>query len=199
MLILDLFSGTQSLKKVVDKLGWEYKSVDIEDKYKPTICVDILDWDYKKSGLKPDIIWASPPCITWSIATHRHRVLPDLKPKTEMARIAELLIKKMLEIIEFFKPKIWLIENPRGRLRHYGPMLQLENRKTFYYSNYKHYTHKPTDIWSSHYLGSDEKKPDIKLTKWSDLKGNRFQVRNAIPESLLFNILVTSIKTYYDY
>ena len=30
MLVLDLFSGTQSVKKVCDKLGYEYISLDID-------------------------------------------------------------------------------------------------------------------------------------------------------------------------
>lgn len=199
MLVLDLFSGTQSVKNITDKLGWDYYSVDIEDTYQPSLCIDILKWDYKNSGLKPDIIWASPPCITWSIATNKHRVLPDLTPKTEMARTAELIVKRMLEIINFFKPDIWIIENPRGRLRHYPPMKQLANRKTFYYSRYGHYIHKPTDIWSSHDLGKDETRPDIKLPNFRDIKGNRFKMRNAIPEKLLFQIFLQSIqKKYYD-
>ena len=197
MLVLDLFSGTQSLKKIVDNLGWDYYSVDIEDTYNPSLCIDILEWDYKNSGLKPDIIWASPPCITWSIATNRHRVLPDLKPKTEMARTAELIIKKTLEIIDFFKPDIWLIEIPRGRLRHYPPMKALQHRKTFYYSNYGHYIHKPTDIWSSHYLGKDEKKPNKKLLNFRDIKGNRFKMRNAIPELLIYNLFLKTIQVRF--
>lgn len=197
MFVLDLFSGSQSVNKVINKLDWTYYSVDIDNTYKPNLCIDILKWDYKKSGLKPDIIWASPPCTTWSIATNRHRVLPDLKPKTEEAKEAELIIKKMLEIINYFKPKFWLIENPRGRLKHYGPMKKLKYRTTVYYINYGHHCQKPTDIWSSHELWTE--KPLIKQTvPWSHLKGqSRFILRNSIPQLLIYKLFTHLLQNLF--
>ena len=67
--LLELFSGTGSVGKVAKGLpeGFEVTSVDINKKANPTILTDILKWDYKQ--FEPghfDVIWASPPCNTFS-------------------------------------------------------------------------------------------------------------------------------------
>ena len=60
----DIFSGTGSVGKVAKTLpeGFEVISVDNNKKANPTICTDILEWDYKQ--FEPgyfEVIWASPP------------------------------------------------------------------------------------------------------------------------------------------
>ena len=59
--VLELFSGTRSIGKVCDQLGWESVSVDLimEADHK----CDIMDFDYKQYDKDYfDIVWASPPC-----------------------------------------------------------------------------------------------------------------------------------------
>ena len=65
MRVLDLFSGTHSVGKVASALGYEVVSLDLSD---ATICCDIMEWDYKAAFSVGhfDIIWASPPCNTFS-------------------------------------------------------------------------------------------------------------------------------------
>ena len=68
MRLLELFSGTGSVGKVAHALGYEVVSLDLTD---ATICCDILDWDYKAASVGYfDIIWASPPCNTFSKMQH---------------------------------------------------------------------------------------------------------------------------------
>ena len=52
MLVLDLFCGTKSVKKITDKLNWDYIGLDIEKKFNPDILIDFLEWDYKKYDKK---------------------------------------------------------------------------------------------------------------------------------------------------
>jgi site-specific DNA-cytosine methylase len=109
MKILELFSGTKSVSKAYPNL--DIVSLDIIDKHKPTIVCDILEWDYKKDYAEGyfDIVWASPPCIEYSI----------LKNNTGMAtnlELADKIVLKTLEIIDYFKPKKWFIENPQTGL-----------------------------------------------------------------------------------
>ena len=60
---LDLFCGTKSFSKIANQKGYETTTLDILEKFNPTICCDLMDWDYK---VNPpgyyDIIWASPNC-----------------------------------------------------------------------------------------------------------------------------------------
>ena len=42
--LLELFSGTGSVGRAFEELGWVVVSVDLDRNAKPTICMDVLDW-----------------------------------------------------------------------------------------------------------------------------------------------------------
>ena len=66
MRFLELFSGTRSVGKVAETLGFEVVSLDIKN---ADIECDIMDWDYTIYSPKYfDFIWASPPCTEYSRA-----------------------------------------------------------------------------------------------------------------------------------
>ena len=65
MNVLELFSGTGSVGKVCDSLGWNVISVDLV--LPATHEMDILDFDYKQYPKDFfSIVWGSPPCIAYS-------------------------------------------------------------------------------------------------------------------------------------
>ena len=69
MLCLELFSGTGSIGRAFVKLGWTVVSLDKDPKFNPTICVDILEWDYKLFDRNNFyFVWASPVCTEYSKA-----------------------------------------------------------------------------------------------------------------------------------
>ena len=108
MKLLELFSGTGSVGKVAKELGFDVVSLDLKD---ANINTDILNWDYKQLNRNNfKIIWASPPCVEYSIA------------KTTGVRkidYANSIVKKTIEIINYFNPSVWFIENPQtGLLKH---------------------------------------------------------------------------------
>jgi site-specific DNA-cytosine methylase len=120
MKLLELFSGTGSVGKVAEELGYEVISVDITDKLHPVshLC-DILTWDYT---IYPeghfDVIWASPPCRSFSCLQRCK------KPKVEIDTLIQTVglppLRKAEEIIEYFKPTKWFIENPQtGRMKEF--------------------------------------------------------------------------------
>ena len=118
MRVLELFSGTGSVSKVCEELGYEVVSVDITDKlHKPTHKADILHWDYK---VYPpghfDVVWASPPCRTFSALRRISKTRDEIE--RDIREIGLPILRKTEEIIQYFKPARWFIENPQsGRMK----------------------------------------------------------------------------------
>lgn len=137
--LLELFSGSGSVGKVAKKLGYEVTSVDIL--FPATYRCDILKWNYKK--YPPgyfDVIWASPPCTEFSYAkTVGER---DIAGALKLVRTA-------LQIIKYFEPRSYAIENPVGHLRHMNIMKKRTDRKTISYCKYGYSYRKNTDIWTN--------------------------------------------------
>jgi len=110
MRLLELFCGTKSVSNAIGSHFDEIVSVDILSKFQPTICSDILLWDFT---IYPpnhfDAIWASPPCTQYSKA--KTRGVRDITG-------ANAIVRKTLEIIQYFNPAKWFIENPdTGKLK----------------------------------------------------------------------------------
>jgi site-specific DNA-cytosine methylase len=117
MKILELFKGSGSITKYFEnKKDVEVISLDILKKFEPTICCDIMEFDYKKYEIGYfDIIWASPECKIFSILQYTH-IGKKWKNREELDKEREkhkIFINKTIEIIDYLKPKKYFIENPR--------------------------------------------------------------------------------------
>ena len=108
MRLLELFSGTKSVGRAFEALGWEVTSLDADATTRPSICADIREWDYRTYPPGHfDLIWASPVCTEFSRAlTRRPRRLED----------GDRLVLKTIEIIGYLRPRWWAVENPRTGL-----------------------------------------------------------------------------------
>lgn len=147
MKILSLFSGTGSIEKETREDD-EVTSVDISDSlYPPSVCVDILKWDYKNAGFAAghfDAIFAGVPCTEYSR-------LRDCCKKTKPPDIAKAneIVLRTLEIIEYFKPKFWFIENPDGgKLKEQEFMKDLPYHRVSY-CMYGYDYRKTTRFWTN--------------------------------------------------
>ena len=120
---LELFSGTQSIGKVLKSKNYNVISVDITDykgKHIPTHKINILNFDYKQYPVGNfDIIHASPPCVyysnlqnCWIGRTKKNGECLTKELLEEKRKTMDLLVKKALEIIDYFKPRLWVLENP---------------------------------------------------------------------------------------
>lgn len=179
---------------------------------------------------RPDVILASPPCESWSIASamkngnacwkkefntatslfgdiqasskftireHRDYERYQYKyGKSFLTRInGEMCTYNMVQIIERYKPKIFIIENPmQSRIWEYledviGFKLPHKNRT--YYSDYGYIIQKPTIFASNINLGLRNNKTATELA-FKDIKSNgngRYNERSNIPNELIFDMI----------
>ena len=147
MKVLELFAGSRSIGKVADSLDYKVFSSDLNNFKNIDYVIDILDFDINKVPFKPDLIWASPPCTSYSIAAISHH-RPHNKPLSDFAVKSDLIVKRTLEIIKELNPEFWYIENPRGMLRKQSFMKGIP-RTTIWYCTYGDTRAKPTDIWTN--------------------------------------------------
>lgn len=122
MKVLELFAGTRSIGKAFEKRGHDVFSVewnrDFENINLYADIGELTAQDIITRFGKPDVIWASPDCSTYSIAAiSHHRQKEDngnLQPVSEYAKFCDKVNKHVIELIKELKPAYWFIENPRG-------------------------------------------------------------------------------------
>ena len=157
MKVLELFAGTRSIGKAFEARGHEVFSVDWDESFEDIdLHADIgklTAEDILQRFGRPDVIWASPDCTTYSIARISYHRTKDesgnLLPKTDYAKKCDEINRHLIALIEELQPKYWFIENPVAGLRKMDWMQGLP-RYTITYCQYGENRQKPTDIWTNH-------------------------------------------------
>ena len=71
MKTIELFSGTQSFSKVAKEFGYNTFTVELDEYFEADLHKNILDVTVKDLPNDVNILWASPPCTSFSVASLR--------------------------------------------------------------------------------------------------------------------------------
>ena len=206
MKVLELFAGTRSIGKSFEAQGHEVFSVEWDKNFENIdLYADISTLTSEQILTefgRPDVIWASPDCTTFSIAAiSHHRRKNDetgnLDAVSDYAKFCDKVDQNVLKLIRELQPTFWFIENPRGGMRKMSWMQGLP-RYTVTYCQYGDTRMKPTDIWTNHpdpqfkpmCKNGDpchERAPRGAKTGTQGLKGSK--QRSVIPEALCKHIV----------
>ena len=138
MNLLEMFSGTGSVGLVAKSLGFNVISLDLKN---ADINTDILKWDYKQFDRNHfDFIWSSPPCTEYSVA--KTRGIRNIE-------YANSIVLKTIEIIKYFNPKYFVIENPQTGLLKNQEFMDEFDFKDVDYCKYGMPYRKRTRLWNN--------------------------------------------------
>ena len=144
--VLDLFSGTGSVSRAFEDMGYEVVSVDSDPQTGATHREDVLEWRYQDAYPVGafDVVFSSPPCDQYSRA--------KVRGTRDLAR-ADRMVQKALEIVRYFQPRRWFLENPRyGLLRERPYMKDLPWVDVDYCQFAEWGYQKPTRIWGGEHV-----------------------------------------------
>ena len=102
--VLEICCGTASFSTAARTRGYTAVTVDIDPAFNPTHTCDVRDWDH--TAYAPGHfthVWCSPPCTAFSNAKR--------SGERDYAT-ADSIVLRCLELIAYFKPAAWFIENP---------------------------------------------------------------------------------------
>lgn len=149
MRVLDLFSGLGGWASAFRDRGHLVITSDLNPDFDCTITGDIMDGGTVASIVLAgpyDVVLASPPCEGFSVMNIGRNWTTDHQPKTYTARLGVQIVEATLSLIRELDPAVWVMENPRAKLRKLPVMEGLE-RRTVTYCQYGLTTMKPTDLW----------------------------------------------------
>ena len=187
---------------------------DLEDYHKIDLRLSNFDLIKELKQLpKPDIIVASPPCESWSGADCKARIYNnDLTFKNEswydeynlhcfknkrrnwISKMRNKLIGEdtllgTIHIIKTFKPKSWVIENPKSSYiwKYINEYIKISgnNNDTYYNCYNKMFSKKPTIFFCNQKLNL--KKEHIKSN--DKMRHCSYNERASIPKELILDII----------
>ena len=124
--MLDLYAGFGGQSEAYLKAGWDILRIDnnpMLSEVPNMVVMDAIDLEPNGNVLLDfDYIHASPPCLEFSTAfsaprgkAHRAGDI-DYQPSLE-------LLHEELRIIKVIEPKFWSIENVKGSIKYFAPIL----------------------------------------------------------------------------
>lgn len=150
--MLDLFSGRGGWSAAFRDRGHIVLTLDNDaaGRFEADYRCDILEVQslnaLERKG-KFDVVLASPPCECFSVASiSRHWTggLRAYQPGSREARNALHVMTHTFGLVESYRPRYAVIENPRGVMRKVAPR---QPTTTTWYCQWGDSRAKPTDLW----------------------------------------------------
>jgi hypothetical protein len=114
-LLISLYDRTGNWSRPYRENGWEVVQVDIQ------LGQDILTWDYRQFDNRGKVIvLAAQPCDDYAVSGSRWFAEKDKNGTTEQSN---KLVQRTSEIINYFNPFAWALENPKTRIHKLNPWL----------------------------------------------------------------------------
>lgn len=157
--ILSLFDYSGRWSRPYLEAGYDVYQIDIK------LGLDVLSLDLPFDAVHG--VLAAPPCTDFACSGAQYWKIKDQDGRTEQSL---RLIDKTLELIEYYKPVFWALENPVGRL----PGLRPELGRPWYFHPYEF----------AGWLGDDEFAQRERYTKKTGLWGV-FNKPKKIPLSVV--------------
>lgn len=156
-LCLDLFSGLGGFSQAFVESGdWEVVTVDMEERFEPDICADVMDLHPSDlldvlEGWDVLVTLVGFPCTYFTTIRNCTKGGDDAwtvdgRPNTAGARKHLAMLYHTLGLVRALAPDYWWLENPRGMLR----KSFREPQGTVWYCQYGADHAKPTDLWGHH-------------------------------------------------
>jgi hypothetical protein len=134
MKIVDLFSGLGGASQAfVDDEAWGVLRVEnnpLLGSVEWTRIMDIFefrDWLLEQKDrygpFDVDVVWASPPCTEFSLAFNAPQSIAIREGRLEEYQPYMGYLTVAMEIIEIINPRYWIIENVRGSIKYFHPLV----------------------------------------------------------------------------
>ena len=178
MLIWDVCCGTKSVSNVWRDAGHETLTLDIDPRCSPDVCTDIMSWEYTDFSLEPpDFIWCSPPCTHYSIARTNAKTPRDLEG-------SDKIVQRCLDIIHYWRPKYWVVENPQTGLLKTRDVVQGLNYRDVDYCMYGAQYRKRTRLWTNCTWAPSKRCEHGRSRHPNQVSDFRLAMRHSIPAAL---------------
>ncbi len=116
-LLISLYDHSGNASRPYKEAGWQVVKVDIKNG------IDILTWDYKNlvyGDVDKIGIIIMQPCTCYALCGNRHKQTRLTNGEFEQSQI---LVEASRQIIEYFNPFFWQLENPKTDIHKKNPWI----------------------------------------------------------------------------